>query len=205
MKKISIFLLSTLLLTSCGMTRQIECDTINDEGAHVRITSANRLFYGCGVRICEYTPKGQKSVYSLELDIEDRIIHASKGDLMTITMYDGQTVKLRNLYDAQSEVTEHVENETETQMYTDYVPVYDGWYGAVYSMPVTRSYRYTRPVVRQDSFVKLHYIISENQMKTIMNGKVESITIATDREPIEKTGRDLPEILKGLMALFTEK
>lgn len=204
MKRTILALMSIVLLTGCGMTRQIECDTINDEGAHVRVTSANRLFYGCGVRVCEYTPQGGHAQYALELDIEDRVIRASKGDLLTIYLKDGSTVVLRNLYDAKSEVTEHIETETDTEYQTDFVPVYDGWYDAIYTVPVTRTYRRTRPVVRRDSWIKLYYEISSAQTQKITNGEVDHIVIATDRQPIEKTGRDLPEILRGLMELFSK-
>lgn len=205
MKKMFLALMGVLVLTGCGMVREIECDTVNEEGAHVRITSANRLFSGCGVRICEYTPKGEKQAqYALELDIQDRVIRARKGNLLTVHLYDGSKVVLKNLYDAESEVTETVENQLESNTYTDFVPVYDGWYDAVYSVPVTRRYSYTRPVVRRESWVKLYYIITPAQMQQIIDGQVESVVVATDREPIEKTGRDLPEILRGLMALFRE-
>jgi len=202
-KKLLLALMSTLLLTGCGMTREIECDTIDEEGAHVRITSANRLFYGCGVRVCEYTPKGEAPVYALELDIEDHVIRASKGRLLTIHLTDGKTVVLSNLYDAKSEVTESVEMQTETGLYTDFVPVYDGWYDAVYSVPVTSTYRYSRPVVKRESWIKLYYIISPEQIQQIIHSQVDYIVIATDRTPIEKSGEDLPEILQGLMPLFS--
>lgn len=205
MRKFLFILIGSLLLTGCGMVREIECDTVNEEGAHVRITSANPLFYGCKVRVCEYTPKGKKkSQYAIELDIQDRIIKASKGDLLTIRFDDGSKVVLKNLYDAESEVTETIENETESGMYTDYVPVYDGWYDAIYSVPVTRTYHYTRPVVRQKSFVKLYYYVSEEQVQKIINSKVTDIVIATDLESIEKAGHSLPEIINGLMSLFKE-
>lgn len=197
-----LFVCGTMLFSSCLGPRAIECDTTDEQGAHVRLTSANRLFMGCGLRLCEYTPKGEKTYYSIELDIEDRIIRARKGALFTIYLTDGTTVVLRNLYDAKSEVTEHVETETDTEMHTDFVPVYDAWYDAVYTVPVTRTYRYSRPVVRQDSFVKLHYIISRADLDRIMAAKVDHIVVATDRQPIEKTGRDLPEILSRLFSLF---
>lgn len=202
MKKILFALLGMLVLTACGTIREIEYDATDEDGAHVRITSANRLFYGCGLRVCEYTPKGGKTLYALELDIEDRVLRVSKGDLLTIRLANGKNVTLQNLYDAQSEVTQTIVDEAQTHLYTDMVPVYDVWYDAVYAIPVTTSYHTTRPVVRQDSFVKLYYIIHPDQLQEIISNEVKSVVIATDRETIEKDGEDLPEILQVLMNLF---
>lgn len=189
-------------MTSCLGSRAIECDTTDEHGAHLRITSANRLFSGCGLRLCEYTPVGQKTYYGIELDIEDRIIRARKGDLFTIYLKDGQKIVLRNLYDVKSEVTQELETETQTEMYTDFVPVYDAWYGAVYTVPMIGTYRRPRTVVRTNSFVKLHYIISKEDLNRIATSTVDHITIATDQSPIDKDGDIMPEIISRLLPLF---
>lgn len=201
MKKIFFSLLTLALLSSCAISREIACDTTDEHGGHLRITSANYLFSGCQLRLGEYTLGNQKH-YGLEFDIEDRIISASKGDLLTIYLEDGSKVVLKNLENAKSEVTEHVEEETETHMYTDFVPVYSHMYDAVVAVPYTGTYTTRRPVVRQDSFVKLYYVISLQDMNRIINGKVDHITLATDRDPIEANAHRMPKILKEVSTLF---
>lgn len=191
-----------MALTACAAPRAIEVDRTESDGAQLRITSANRIFSGCELRICQYTPKGQNPVYGICLDIQDRIIRASAGDLLTIHMKDGSTIQLKNLYNAESEVHERVENEVETGMYTDYVPVYSAWHDAVVAAPITRTYQYSHPVVREDSWVRLYYIMTPEQMSRVAEGKVDHIELVTDRETIVRKAHAISRAIQNLQTLF---
>lgn len=188
--------------TSCETYRMIECDTVDETGARVRITSADRICSGCKLRICQYTESGKQPLYGLELDVENRVIRARKGNLLTIQLADGKSVVLKNLYDTKSEQTETVENETTTNFYTSYVPVYDAWYDAVYTVPVTDTYRTSRPVVRTESLAKLYYLITPEQVNQIVQSEVTGIVIATDSEPIRQRPRGLSDSVRELFGLF---
>lgn len=199
-----IYLLAVVAmgLASCAAPRSIEVDRTESDGARLRMTSANSIFSGCELRVCQYTPQGKNPVYGICLDIQDRIIHASAGDLLTIYMKDGNRVQLKNLYNAQSEVHEHVENELETEVYTDYVPVYSAWHDAIVAAPVTRTYQYTRPVVREDSWVRLYYMMTPDQMSQVAEGKVDHIELVTDRETIVRRAHRISRAIRNLQTLF---
>ena len=201
MKKILLGL-TALLAVSCSTVKQIEVNTTDEHGAHVQITSGVRLFGGCSLRMCQYTMPGHKSIYGIALDIENQIVHASQGDMLNIYLKDSSVISLQNLYDTQSEVEEHVETRLQTNTYTDFVPVYDAWYGAFYSVPVYRTMHYTEPVVYQESWVRLYYYISDADLSKLMNARVDHISIATDSFTISRSGRKTPKAVKELMELF---
>lgn len=200
----SFFLLAivALLLPSCGAYRMIECDTVDETGARVRITSSERIFSGCNLRVCQYVTVKQDTVYGVELDIEDEVIQSRKGNLLTIQFANGRMVVLKNLYDTKSEQVQRVETETDTQFYTDYVPVYDAWLDAVYTVPVTNSYRRSRPVVRTESLAKLYYLITKEQITEICNNEVTGVVIVTDSHPIRQRVKGLSDSVRELFGLF---
>lgn len=203
MKQIRLlyWLTFSILLCSCSISREIVCDNTDEHGGRFRMTSANYLFSGCHLRLCEYSHQS-KVQYGLELDIEDRIVTASKGDLLTIYLKNGETVVLKNLEYAKSEVTEHVEEVPQTQMLTDFIPVYSRMYDAVVAVPFTRMHTSYHKEIREDSFVKLHYLISQQQINQIIQQKVSHITISTDRQPIEAKAHRMSKILKEISTLF---
>lgn len=198
MKKLMILLVASISL--CCQAQNIERKTELDGGI-LSVTSAEKLFSGCKMRLCHFVSK-EDNLYGLELDLTDRVRSVSKGNLLTITFRDESTIVLENLYDTQAEVTVERSVESRTEFGTTFVSGYDPWFGVFYSEPVRTAYTADVPVMRTSTFASLYYLITPQQIKKIINGKVSNIQIVTDSETICKKARPISDNFELLYSLF---
>lgn len=196
MKKLFV-VFAALMACICVSAQTIERVT-DFEGGKVVMTSAERLFSGCKMRLCTYTGADKKKVYGIGLELTDRATHVSEGNVFTIHFKDGSRITLHNLWDTKAEVTQEQHVNTYHHSYTDFVPVYDAWVDAIYSVPIDRSYVEHVPVTSTSTFTTLYYIVTPAQLDKIAQGDVSKVSIVTNEETIVKKARPLSEAVASL-------
>ena len=206
--KPSIFMkmasLAACLIFALNASAQTVEKKIEAEEGLLKITSAEKLFSDCKIRMCSFTPneKGAKTLYGIELDLTDRVQSASKGDLLIISFEDGSTIELANLYDTQAEVSQETRMETQHNMGTAYVPAHRAWGRVIGAHPLTYTYEEDVPVTTTTTFASLYYKVTEEQIDKIIKGDIKGIKIVNNRETIEKKARPFSEAVADLFPVI---
>lgn len=189
-----ILSLFAMTLSAAGMAQCVD-RIVPYDGGKVTITSPDKLFSGCEMRLCRWDRPQSQKVFAIQLDLTDRAEHVCQGNLLTIHFKDGTRISLTNMQDTQADITHESYIDTRQHTYTDIVPVYDGWYDAIYGVPVTGTYTENVPVSRTTSFLSLFYILSPKDIEKIAQGKVSQISLVTDQQTIIKKARPLSEAI----------
>lgn len=186
------------LLSSMTVGAQNIERTTNYKGGVVKITSAEKIFSGCQIRLCNYTDSKGGITYGLEVDLTDRTNHVCEGNNLTIHFKDGSRITVSNLWDTKAEVKHESYVQSYDHTVTDFVPVYDAWLDAVYSAPITRHYTEHVPVDNVTTFARLYYILTPAQIEKIISSKIKDVTIVTDENTIVKKARPFSEAVSEL-------
>lgn len=183
----------------CAMTMNAQTiERIMDiEGGKVWVTSQEKLFSGCQLRMGRYED-GTDVVYGLILELTDRANHVCAGNLFTIHLKDGSRITLTNLWDTKADVEHEDYVETFNRTNTNFMFLYDAWDEAIYSVPVTTSYQERVPVHKTTSRATLSYIITEKQIQKIIDSNVKQVSIVTDEGTIVKKARPLSDAVSVL-------
>lgn len=200
MKKIFV-IIAAMMATVLASAQTIERVT-DFEGGKVAMTSAEKLFSGCKMRLCTYVGADKKKIYGIALELTDRATHVSEGNVFTIHFEDGSRITLHNLWDTKAEVTQEHHVDTYRHVQTDFIPVYDAWDDAFYSVPVDRSYTEHVPVTSTKTFTALYYIVTTAQLDKIEKGDISKVSIVTDEETIVKKARPLSSAIAKLRTIL---
>ena len=196
MKRLLLLTFATML-AAAGMAQCI-ARVAPYNGGKLTVTSSEKLFSGCEMSLCRYVDAQNKTIYAIELDLTDRGEHACEGNLFTVHFKDGSRISMTNMFDAKAEIDHDSYISTQTHTYTDFVPVYDGWYDAIYSVPVSGTYVENMPVNRTTAYLTLFYIISKQDIQKIAKVNVSQVSIVTDGETIVKKARGISRSIAAL-------
>lgn len=195
MKKILIAIITLCALSTMYVNAQSIEKKAEFEGGQVEITSAQKLFSDCKLRMSRYEKDGNVK-YGLVLEMKDLASHVDKGSQFTITFKDGSTISLSNLRD--SEAT--VKREASTKTVSDDVTVYRAWRGIGRARSV--SVYHEEPVITTTTFIRTFYIVTPEQIEKISTNKIKNVSIVTDEETIQKKASSLSKIVATLFPLI---
>jgi len=205
MKSRLLILCMLVIVCTCGFAQTIERQQRFEDG-DLRITSAEKLFSGCKMRMCSYeSDDGKYKIYGIELDMTDRVRFVQEGDLFTIFLEGEESISLANMYETRADVTTEQHVQTHDRMHTDFVMTYDPWFDIISASPITRMTTEHVPVTTSTSYANLYYVLTSEQIERIINGKVERVTIVAANKTIEKKARKLSETMAELFPLIKFK